>query len=89
MNWRIVIDAFKRLDERLSDAVYFHGCTLAGLETPSSSSTRNRKCSTQEAASDGLHHHRERGYGYSERQFQRNSLRNLANDQRQSGVGAG
>ena len=25
MNWHKIVDAFKRLDDRLSDAVYLHG----------------------------------------------------------------
>jgi hypothetical protein len=32
MNWRKIVDAFKRLDDRLSDAVYLHGCYLTGQE---------------------------------------------------------
>jgi hypothetical protein len=30
MNWRKLADAFKRLDEHLSNSVYFHGCYLTG-----------------------------------------------------------
>ncbi len=32
MNWRKIVDAFKKLDDRLSDAVYLHGCYLTGQE---------------------------------------------------------
>ncbi len=32
MSWRDIAEAFKRLDDRLSDAVYVHGRYLAGQE---------------------------------------------------------
>jgi hypothetical protein len=32
MKWRKIADAFKRLDNGLSDAVYLHGCYLTGQE---------------------------------------------------------
>jgi hypothetical protein len=32
MDWRKIVDAFKRLDDHLSDAVYLHGCYLTGQE---------------------------------------------------------
>jgi hypothetical protein len=30
MTWSKIVDAFKRLDDRLSDAVYLHGSYLTG-----------------------------------------------------------
>jgi hypothetical protein len=32
MNWSAIVNAFKRLDDRLSDAVYLHGRYLTGQE---------------------------------------------------------
>ena len=32
MSWHKIIDAFKRLDDRLSDAAYLHGSHLTGQE---------------------------------------------------------
>lgn len=32
MDWRTIVNSLKQLDERLSDAVYFHGCVLTGIE---------------------------------------------------------
>jgi len=32
MNWRKIAEAFKRLDDHLSDSVYLHGCYLTGQE---------------------------------------------------------
>jgi hypothetical protein len=32
MIWSKIVGAFKRLDSRLSDAVYLHGCYLTGQE---------------------------------------------------------
>jgi len=32
MTWSKIVDAFKRLDDSLSDAVYFHGSYLTGQE---------------------------------------------------------
>lgn len=33
MTWSKIVDAFKRLDDRVSDAVYLHGSYLTGQET--------------------------------------------------------
>ena len=32
MTWSKIVGVLKRLDSRLSDAVYLHGCYLTGLE---------------------------------------------------------
>jgi hypothetical protein len=57
MNWCKIVDAFKRLDDRLSDAVYLHGCYLTGQEKIDRSHRRGEASdhSHEDSNTSGVH----------------------------------
>jgi hypothetical protein len=67
MSWSKIAGAFKRLDDRLSDAVYLHGCGLTGQEKIVRHPGQDNATAQEYTIASGVHVPLSRGATHGER----------------------